>query len=227
MGTAGGFLPGYLNEMCRRLAASGAQVGEAAPLVESAVSVTCRKQCCAASPADGVPQEVEGGFYQMKKKIFTAMLLMAAMASSIPVNAKEYTADGTGDCRVSAAVGSTYSVQVPASLELRYDSVSGKYEGSYTVAAKGSILPGQSVTVRPTAGTFVMTGSTTGEACQAAISQDVTEWVHPGRQAGAGKLHICAGEYTEAGGRVSAELTVPDTYTGEFTFAFSLGEYTE
>ena len=125
------------------------------------------------------------------------------------------------------SVGSTYSVQVPASLELRYDSVSGKYEGSYTVAAKGSILPGQSVTVRPTAGTFVMTGSTTGEACQAAISQDVTEWVHPGRQAGAGKLHISAGEYTEAGGRVSAELTVPDTYTGEFTFAFSLGEYTE
>lgn len=163
----------------------------------------------------------------MRKRILTAMLLMAAMISCLPVSAKEYTADGTGDCRVSAVVGSTYSVQVPAVLELRYDSASGKYEGNYTVAAMGSILPGQSVTVQPTSGSFTMTGSRTGEACQAAVTQEVTEWVHPSRQAGTGKQHISAEEYTEASGKVSAVLTVPDTYTGEFTFAFALGDYTE
>lgn len=163
----------------------------------------------------------------MRKRILTAMLLMATMISCLPVSAKEYTADGTGDCRVSAVVGSSYSVQVPAVLELRYNSVSGKYEGSYTVAAKGSILPGQSVTIQPTAGSFTMTGSRTGETCQAAVTQEITEWIHPSKQAGAGKQHISAEEYTEAGGKVSAGLTVSDTYTGEFTFAFALGDYTE
>lgn len=163
----------------------------------------------------------------MRKRILTAMLLMAAIASCLPVSAKEYTADGTGDCRVSAVVGSSYSVQVPATLELRYDSASGKYEGNYTVAAKGSILPGQSVTVQPTAGSFTMTGSLTGETCQAAVTQEITEWVHHSKQAGTGKQHISMEEYTEAVGRVSAVLTVPDTYAGEFTFAFTLGDYTE
>lgn len=163
----------------------------------------------------------------MKKRILTAMLLAAAMLNCIPVSAKEYTADGTGDCRVSAVVGSSYTVQVPAVLELRYDSASGKYEGSYTVAAKGSILPSQSVTIRPTAGSFAMKGSLTGETCQASVTQEVTEWVHPGRQAGSGEQHISAEEYTQASGKVSAGLTEPDTYTGEFTFAFALGEYTE
>ncbi len=163
----------------------------------------------------------------MRKRIFTAMLLVAAMASCLPVSAEEYTADGTGDCRVSAVVGSSYSVQVPAVLELRYDNASGKYEGSYTVAARGSILPGQSVAIRPTADSFTMTGALTGEACQASVTQETTEWVHASKQAGTGKLHISAEEYTEASGRVSATLTVPDTYSGEFTFAFALGDYTE
>lgn len=163
----------------------------------------------------------------MKKRILAAMLLAAAMMGCIPVSAEEYAADGTGDCRVSAVVGSSYTVQVPAVLELCYDNASGKYEGSYTVAAKGSILPGQSVTIRPTAGSFLMKGSQTGETCRASVTQDATEWVHPGRQAGAGERHISAEEYTRAAGRVSAGLTVPDTYTGEFTFAFALGEYTE
>ncbi len=163
----------------------------------------------------------------MRKRILTAMLLMAAMASCLPVSAKEYTADGTGDCRVSAVVGSSYSVQVPAVLELRYNAASGKYEGSYTVAAKGSILPGQSVTVQPTAGSFTMTGSQTGEVCQATVMQEVTQWVHPGKQTGTGELHISEEEYTETNGKVTAGLTVPDTYTGEFTIAFALGDHTE
>ena len=163
----------------------------------------------------------------MKKRILTAMLLIAVMASCLPVSAKEYMADGTGDCRVSAVVGSSYSVQVPAVLELRYDSASGKYEGSYTVAAKGSILPDQVVTVQPTSGSFTMTGRRTGETCQAAVTQEVTQWVHPGKQTGTGELHISEEEYMETNGKVTVGLTVPDTYTGEFTIAFSLRDHTE
>ncbi len=121
----------------------------------------------------------------MKKRVLTAMILAAsAMISCLPVCAQEYTADGTGECRVSATVNSSYSVKVPAVLELQYNSVSGKYEAAYTVSAKGNILPSQSVTVRPTSNSFTLIGSFTGETSQAAITREITEWIHAGRQTG-------------------------------------------
>lgn len=165
----------------------------------------------------------------MKKRVLTAMILAAsAMISCLPVCAQEYTADGTGECRVSATVNSSYSVKVPAVLELQYNSVSGKYEAAYTVSAKGNILPSQSVTVRPTSDSFTLIGSFTGETSQAAITQEITEWIHAGRQTGeAGRQHISDAEYTDAEGMVSAQLAGADTYTGEFTFAFALGDYME
>lgn len=165
----------------------------------------------------------------MKKKIFTAMILaVSVIVSCLPVCAQEYTADGTGECRVSATVNSSYSVQVPAVLELQYSSDSGKYEAGYAVSVKGTILPSQSVTVRPTADSFTLTGTHTGETSQAAITQAATEWIHASKEAGdTGKLQISDTEYVEAGGKVSAELSKADTYMGEFTFAFALGDYTE
>ena len=165
----------------------------------------------------------------MKKKILTSIVLaVSAIISCLPVCAQEYTVDGTGECKVSATVSSSYSVQVPAVLELQYDSVSGKYEAAYTVSAKGNILPSQSVTVRPTGASFTLTGTLTGETSQAAITQEITEWIHTTKMAGStGKLQIGDAEYTEAEGKVSAELARADTYTGEFTFAFALGDYTE
>ena len=167
----------------------------------------------------------------MKKKIFTkiltAMLVAASAAtSSLPAYAQEYTADGTGTCRVTATVDSSYSVQVPATLELQYNSASDKYEAVYTVSAKGNILPSQAVTVRPTADSFTLTGDLTGETCQAAITQETTGWVHAGRQdAGTGNTKISDAEYTGAEGKVSAGIDKADTYTGEFSFAFSLEVY--
>lgn len=165
----------------------------------------------------------------MKKKILTALLLVAsATISRLPACAQEYTADGTGECRVTAAVSSSYSVQVPAALELQYNSVSGKYEAGYTVSVKGNILPSQIVTVRPAANSFTLAGNLTGETCRASITQETVGWVHAGRQtAGAGMMKISDREYTGAEGKVSAEIAKADTYTGEFTFAFSLGDYAE
>ena len=160
----------------------------------------------------------------MKKKMFTAMVLAtASIISCLPVCAQEYTADGTG-----ATVSSSYSVQVPAILELQYNSGSGEYETGYTVSVKGNILPSQSVTVRPTADSFTLTGTLTGETSQAVIAQEATEWIHASKASGStGKLQISDAEYTEAEGKVSAELAKADTYTGEFTFAFALGDYAE
>lgn len=165
----------------------------------------------------------------MKKKMFTAMILaVSAMISGLPVCAQEYTADGTGECKVTATVSSSYSVQVPAVLELQYNSDSGKYEAGYKVSVKGNILPSQSVTVQPTAEGFTLTGTLTGETSQAAITQETTEWIHASKLSGTtGKLQISDAEYTEAEGKVTAELAKADTYTGEFTFAFALGDYTE
>lgn len=165
----------------------------------------------------------------MKKKLVTTMILAAAvMLHCIPVCAQEYTTDGTADCRVSATVESSYSVQVPALLELDYNSSSGKYEGDYQVSAKGNIQPDKSVTIQPTESSFTLTGTLSGETSQASISQEVTEWVHSSRQAdGTGKVHISVEEYTQAQGSVSAELTQADSYTGEITFAFCLGDCTE
>ena len=165
----------------------------------------------------------------MKKKIYTVMILaVSAFLSCLPVCAQEYTADGTGECRVSATVNSSYSVQVPAVLELQYSSDSGKYEAAYAVSVKGTILPSQSVTVRPTADSFTLTGTHTGETSQAAITQEATEWIHASKGTGStGKKQISDTAYTEAEGKVSAELSKADSYTGEFTFAFALGDYTE
>ncbi len=165
----------------------------------------------------------------MKKRVFTAVILVvSAIISCLPVCAQEYTADGTGDCRVSATVSSSYSVKVPAVLEMQYNSVSGKYEAAYTVSAKGNILPIQNVTVRPTSDSFTLTGNLTGVTCQAAVTQEITEWIHASRQTGdTGRQHINDAEYTDAEGMVSAQLAGADTYTGEFTFAFALGDYTE
>ena len=165
----------------------------------------------------------------MKKKTLTAIILaVSAAISCLPVYAQEYTADGTGECRVTATVSSSYSVQVPAALELHYSSASGKYEAGYTASAKGNILPSQIVTVRPTSDSFTLTGALTGETCQAAVTQEAVGWVHAGRQdAGTGNLKISDAEYTETQGKVSAQIAKADTYTGEFTFAFSLGDYAE
>lgn len=165
----------------------------------------------------------------MKKKMFTAMVLAtASIISCLPVCAQEYTADGTGECKVTATVSSSYSVQVPAILELQYNSGSGEYETGYTVSVKGNILPSQSVTVQPTADSFTLTGTLTGETSQAVIAQEATEWIHASKASGStGKLQISDAEYTEAEGKVSAELAKADTYTGEFTFAFALGDYAE
>ena len=164
----------------------------------------------------------------MGKKFLTAMLLASAvMLHCLPASAQEYTADGTASCRVSAVTGSSYFVQVPAVLELRYDDSSGKYEGSYEVAARGSILPEQSVTIRPMESSFALTGTLTGSTAQAYVSQTVTQWVHSDKPDRGDRAHIHAREYAKVQGSVSAKITEADSYTGEFTFEFFLGDYTE
>ena len=162
----------------------------------------------------------------MKKKFIAAVLTALTLTTQIiTVSAEEYSSDGTATCQVSATVSSSYSVKLPATLELSYNSTSGKYEGTYKVSAKGNITPDKSVQISPTANSFTLTGSKTGETASAAVSQTVTEWIHESKSEGTGKIHIGTNEYAETSGSVSASLSEADTYTGEFTFTFSLADY--
>ncbi len=156
----------------------------------------------------------------MKKKILGILLAGAVLMSSIPVMAAEYSADGNSSVTVTAELGSTYTVTVPSTLSLTYNSTSTKYEGSYTVGAKGNITPSKKVVIAPHASSFTMTGSGTSTAATAAVTQAVTEWVKSSPSAG--QIAIGSDTFATTTGDVAVTLTVADSYSGTMQIDFSL-----
>ena len=159
------------------------------------------------------------------KKILLSIVAAASMLlAGIPAYAENATSqtattDGSLNCTVSAVVSSTYSVSLPATLTLSYNDGTGKYENTYTVGAKGNILPTQYVSIVP-AESFIMTGSTVGATATAAITQAITQW--SGTTPGAGQIAIGTSDYTTSTGTVAVTLSRADNYSGTFAFTYRL-----
>ena len=158
----------------------------------------------------------------LKKKIMVMLLGISVMLSTLsPVYAAEYSADGQADCTVSATVASTYSVSVPATLSLAYNPSTLKYEGSYTIKAKGNILDTQCVEVKPQTSTFTMTGTNSSHTATGNIVQTKNRWVNTVTDTDS-QTAIDKSSYTDITGDVSVTLTDADTYSGSIGFEFGL-----
>lgn len=76
--------------------------------------------------------------------------VMAFLIAGMGITAKadEYTADGTHTMTVTADVASSYTVQLPATLELTRSSNNAlNYKGSFTAGAKGVLPTGKIVSI--------------------------------------------------------------------------------
>ena len=88
-----------------------------------------------------------------KKTLVKSVAGVAVMASLIAgmgviAKADEYTADGTHTMTVTADVASSYTVQLPATLELTKSSNNAlNYKGSFTAGAKGVLPTGKIVSI--------------------------------------------------------------------------------
>ena len=76
--------------------------------------------------------------------------VMAFLIAGMGITAKadEYTADGTHTMTVTADVASSYTVQLPATLELTRSSNNAlNYKGNFTAGAKGVLPTGKIVSI--------------------------------------------------------------------------------
>lgn len=179
----------------------------------------------------------------MKNRIMTALLTAALLLQGgMTAAAQEYTTDGTAECKVSCQVGSTYTVSIPASVELAYSAETGTASGTFRVGVKGELLLDQMVQVEPTClsvelsrgtgGNFLngkLTGETTGASLPVTVNLSKTRWYPVGTTPlfDMGEyVEISPTEYVYATGTVTTwEVDAADTYTGTLVFTFGVEEY--
>lgn len=170
--------------------------------------------------------------------------VMASLIAGMGVTAKanDYTADGTHSMTVTATVDSSYTVQLPATLELQADSADSlKYTGTYEYGVKGALPNSKGVKITSTGdwdstkyfSKFTMSGADgnsatayyrlTNETKGANNTQDVIF-------ANAGNTHgytaINGGAFTTKTGKVEVTFPAADTYTGTAGFTFALDNIT-
>ena len=156
----------------------------------------------------------------MKNKIM-ALVGAASMAAGIMGSGMTVSAETQG-MTVTANVTSTYSVQIPAALELTAEGAgSNTFSGTYTVGAKGYILNSQYVEISP-ADSFSMTADNGAGEGMAEVTQDVTRWTNSVAGLGGEYMVIGGDTVTTAEGSVSVVLKAPDSYTGTLTFSYGL-----
>ena len=139
----------------------------------------------------------------------------------------EYTADGSHDLSVTATVDSSYTVQLPATLEL---SQSGNdlmhYAGDFTVGAKGAITRAQAIEISTGSTTFTMTGTNnnTASASYSISDSDTVTFTEGVSDEQTEDTVILAkdGTFVTADGKVEVTFPAADTYTGTAGFTFSL-----
>ena len=179
----------------------------------------------------------------MRNKIMMALLTAAMLLhGGMSAAAQEYETDGTAECRISCQITSTYTVSIPAEVELAYTADTGTASGTYQVGVKGELLLTQMVQVEPTylntklakgtGGSFHygwLVGEDTGTALFVTVNQEKTKW-HPGGTTplsdGGEYIEISATDYVYANGSVTTEeIAAVDTYSGTLVFTFGLQTY--
>ena len=160
----------------------------------------------------------------LKLKLAIATTIAITMAMILVTNLTAYAATTTytdgqtsGSIHITAVVGSTYSVTLPATLELTYNSSTDKYEGTYMVGVKANLTDSEKVTVIPSDTTTLSDGK--GNTADASVSQTVDTW-----KLTASENNEIASNYqnfVETTGTVSATITKAGSYTGDLQFTFS------
>ena len=154
----------------------------------------------------------------MKLKKIMAVALSCVMALSlccISAFAADQTINSSGgvangQVQVTASVASTYTLTVPASVEMTSSGTgTGTYTANIAVKVSGDIGTNQTVKVTPTAPTLSLSGGSATKESTFSASID-KDWDRA--EATAGTPH----DFT-----LTAELT-PGTWTGTATFACSL-----
>ena len=179
----------------------------------------------------------------MRNKILTALLAAAlALQGGMAAAAQEYTTEGTAECRISCLISSSYTVSIPAAVEMSYSPDTGRASGSFRVGVKGDLLLNQMVQVKPTTlteelspGIFgdyyngSITGEKTGSVLTVTVNQKKTLWYPRGTTPSLATdeyVEISASEYVYAEGTVTTgEVKAADTYAGTLVFAFGLKDY--
>lgn len=156
----------------------------------------------------------------LKTKILVVMIVVASLGISLTAHAATTTyTDGqtSGSIHITAVVGSTYSVTLPATLDLTYNDDTGKYEGTYTVGVKANLTDSENVTVIPSSTTTLSDGK--GNNVDASVVQAVDTWKLTASEANeiASNYQI----FVETTGMVSATITKAGSYTGDLQFTFS------
>ncbi len=168
------------------------------------------------------------------KKVKVVLATLASFAM-IAAPFTSYAADPqiinnatTGSIAVKAIVSSTYSISLPAELDLSYDSAGGadyNYSGEYTVGVKANLLDGEMVTVIPTdyntsthTTTFVMNNGTTDATAN--VSQPVYKWTQAAAAAD-DEVQAVYTSYVTKTGKVTALLESQGTYNGTLGFTFA------
>ncbi|MCM1027396.1 MAG: hypothetical protein NC432_13265 [Roseburia sp.] len=179
----------------------------------------------------------------MKKRMMAVFLTAALMLQGgRAAAAQEYTAEGTAECKVSCQVASTYTVSIPAAVELTYSAETGTASGTFQVGVKGELLLNQMVQVEPTClsvelskgtgGNFLngkLTGEATGVRLPVTVNLEKTRWYPVGTTPlfDMGEyVEISPTEYVYATGTVTTgEVDAVDTYVGTLVFTFGVEEY--
>lgn len=152
----------------------------------------------------------------MKRKIVVALLSASLLLSSGVATLKTQAADqpgGSGQCMVSATVDSTYSISIPATLNL---SKSGSnFTGTYTVSAYGNVSDAKKLTVSP--GSLTMTNTDHMDTTvDASVEMATKEWAASTLRAAS------SSSPSELTGTVSVVLTEAGVYSGNLNFTYGL-----
>ena len=164
----------------------------------------------------------------MRKKLSAVLLtLCMTMMSVSMVFAGTYDTDGTANALVTAEVGSSYSIVLPATINLTDPDSDDVYTGDYEIGAQGNLNVAKKIACAPTSSTFTMTGNN-HQSVTATVTQSKVEWVNITSPASNQKeitLVRDSGElkdYSVITGSISATIRHAGAYSGNMEFTFGL-----
>ena len=134
----------------------------------------------------------------------------------------EYTSDGSHSMFVKASVASTYTVQIPATLNLSREGNTYIYSGEYEIGVKGMITDDKKVTVMPQTNSITFIGTSTNTAVTSNVSQTVTDFVNI--QVENYQKTIGFDTYATTKGKISATFDKVDNYQANVSFAFGISD---
>ena len=157
----------------------------------------------------------------MKRKIMALVLSVATiLGSAMSVSASDYTDASSGSMTVTANVTSTYTVRLPATLELVRDPEDGKYKADYTVAVRGQLAATNRIEVTPTPSFKMSDGS---HSVNATVTQAITAWEHDQSRVDASQGHILISptSYVETTGHIETAFEHLGSYSGTVVFTIT------